>query len=1021
MELEDAGGRYKVLRFLGEGGKKRVFLAHDTLLDRDIAFSLIKTEGLDEVGRQRIMREAQAMGRLTHPNIVSIYDIGEDATADGTKQLYLVQELMGGGDVEGLLEEAEGDLPLAKALKIGIATARGLAFAHARGVIHRDLKPGNVWLTTDGEAKIGDLGLAVTLGQSRLTTHGMMVGTYGYMPPEQALVQEVTAQVDLYSLGAMLYELVTGRPPFQGDTPTAVISQHLNTQPVAPSWHSDRCPPDLEALILHLLAKVPSDRPASATEVIEALEAVDPEGRSTSHADSQANPLDRLARGVFVGRERELDQLRDALDGALQGRGSVVMLVGEPGIGKTRAVQELETYARMRGAEVYWGRTHESAGMPAYWPWRQIGNAWATAQSNLETAATAAVAANPELLRLFPDLRQVVPTLPAPSEPRDPESAQFLMFDAWTQFMRARASETPWVVVLDDLHWSDKPTLQLLQYAARELANMNVLVVGTYRDTDLVRTHPLSETLAELNRESGFVRIPLKGLSRDEVASYIHQRAGTEPLPGLIDGLYEETEGNPFFLSEMVNLMVDEGTLESTSVSDMALPDGVREALGRRLDRLSEDANELLQTAAVVGREFAHETLDLLSEHGADALLGLIEEGLRARVIEEDERPGRYRFTHGLMQETLLDELSTTRRVRLHGRIGEALERRWGDRVDDRASRLAQLAGHFVESATLTSEHALKAVHYSKLSAEQAEAQFAWDEAARHYENCLTLVSEDEDRLGEDEAALHEALGRCEVWANLIRPGWRNLMRAITLYREREDAIGQARAVLELPTGNVPLERLAGVVDTALEMLGDRDPHLRARLLATRALTELAGAQEAAEEAASLATTHGFKDVLASLLYDRAISTFGTTTIGRTQRLFQDAHAALASDGDRNRAAFALSWAARASVWAGRLDEAETLGDEAAAYGRRVGSAAQNAAVLHGAEVALLRCEFERFERLAEAIMPGGAAVVLQALRVSHAEITGELERSNSCLTRKSAEAILRTLRACSAATPECC
>ena len=414
---EFAGGRYQVLRFLGEGGKKRVFLAHDALLDRDVAFSLIKTDGLDDEGRQRITREAQAMGRLAHQNIVAIYDIGEHVASDGARQPFLVQELMGGGDVEGLLEDSEGGLPLPRALEIAVATARGLEFAHAQGVVHRDLKPGNVWLTSEGVAKIGDLGLAVTLGQSRLTSHGMMVGTYGYMPPEQALGQDVTPQADLYSLGAMLYELVTGRPPFQGDTPTAVISQHLNTQPVAPSWHSDHCPPDLEALILHLLAKVPADRPASASEVIAALEGIDPEGQSASHSDSGANPLDRLARGVFVGREKELEQLRAGVDNALQGRGSVVMLVGEPGIGKTRTVQELETYARMRGANVYWGRTHESAGMPAYWPWLQVGRAWGATQDFAASASVAAVA-NPELVRLFPELRQEIPTLPEPPEHR---------------------------------------------------------------------------------------------------------------------------------------------------------------------------------------------------------------------------------------------------------------------------------------------------------------------------------------------------------------------------------------------------------------------------------------------------------------------------------------------------------------------------------------------------------------------------------------------------------------------------
>ena len=152
------------------------------------------------------------------------------------------------------------------------------------------------------------------------------------MPPEQALGGAVTPQSDLYSFGPMLYELVTGKPPFQADDPTAVISQHINTPPIAPSWNSEHCPPDLEDLILRLLAKVPAERPASAAEVLTTLERVDPEARSASHSDSSANPLDRLARGVFPGRERELERLRGAFDNAFAGRGSVVMLVGDPEI-----------------------------------------------------------------------------------------------------------------------------------------------------------------------------------------------------------------------------------------------------------------------------------------------------------------------------------------------------------------------------------------------------------------------------------------------------------------------------------------------------------------------------------------------------------------------------------------------------------------------------------------------------------------------------------------------------------------
>lgn len=746
-----AAGRYLVRRFLGEGGKKRVFLAHDAMLDRDVAFALIKTEGLDFTGRERVVREAQAMGRLgSHPNIVSIFDIGQHENAP-----YVVTELMGGGDVEGLLEKDEGALPLERTLAIAMDVARGLEFAHGKQVVHRDLKPGNVWLTETGTAKIGDFGLAVSLDRSRLTQHGFMVGTVAYMPPEQALGGEVTPQADLYSLGAMLYEMVTGSPPFAGDA-TAIISQHINTPPVAPSWHSDRCPPPLETLILSLLEKDPRKRPDSASVVLQALAQIDPAEKSKGHTDS--NVLDRLARGVFVGRERELDRLRKVFDEAFAGRGGVVMLVGEPGIGKTRTVLELETYARLRGAGVVWGRTHESAGAPPFWPWVQAGREYAAARDPAALREDLGQGAS-ELVRLFPELRDL-PGVGEPAAFDDAEVAQFRLFDAFRGFLAAASRRSPLVVVLDDLHWADRQTLKLLRHLSRELSHMRVLIAGTYRDTDLVRTHPLSETLAELNREGGFERVNLRGLTEPEVHAYIAAAAKVAPAPALVTRIYEETEGNPFFLSEMVKLMTEEGTLTRQSVSDIRLPEGVKEALGRRLDRLSAEANDVLQVAAVAGREFAYDTLSLVTGHDDDTLLRLLEEGLAARVIEEAGQAGRFSFTHALMQETLLEELSTTRRVRLHGRIGEAIEQRYGDRAREQAARLAE---HFVESAALNRDHAARAVLYSRLAGEEALARLAWPEAASHYGNALELLEVAGGLPSLDEAALHEGLGRALV------------------------------------------------------------------------------------------------------------------------------------------------------------------------------------------------------------------------------------------------------------------
>ena len=256
-----AGGRYEVKRFLGEGGKKRVYLAHDGQLDRDVAFALIKTEGLDDQARQRITREAQAMGRLgSHPHIVTVYDIGEE-----NGQPYLVLPVLPGGDVEGVIEDApDHKLSIEQAVKIATETCLGLEFSHSKGIIHRDLKPGNVWLAEDGRAMIGDFGLAVAVDRSRLTQAGMMVGTVNYMPPEQAMGGEVTPQIrPLRPRRDALRDGMRQAALRRRRKSVAIIGQHLNTPPVAPTWHRPDCPPGLEALILRLLEKDASKRPAS--------------------------------------------------------------------------------------------------------------------------------------------------------------------------------------------------------------------------------------------------------------------------------------------------------------------------------------------------------------------------------------------------------------------------------------------------------------------------------------------------------------------------------------------------------------------------------------------------------------------------------------------------------------------------------------------------------------------------------------------------------------------------------------
>ncbi len=286
-----AGGRYRIVRMLGQGASKVVYLAHDEMLDRDVAVALFRVEGLDDAGRARIVREARAMGRLgDHPNIVGIYDIGQ--TDKGRP--FIVSQYVPGGSLDALLKRSPGRrLDVAEAVRIGQELCRGIEHAHALGIIHRDIKPANVFLTSDGAPLLGDFGLAVAPDQSRITAKGMMVGTAAYMPPEQALGRPLEPRSDLYSLGAMLYEMLTGRPPFVGDDLLAVVAQHVNKMPDPPSKFVPEIPAALDALVLKLLEKDPAGRPADAKTVGETLQTIAGESRGA---------MDRLASSVMVER-----------------------------------------------------------------------------------------------------------------------------------------------------------------------------------------------------------------------------------------------------------------------------------------------------------------------------------------------------------------------------------------------------------------------------------------------------------------------------------------------------------------------------------------------------------------------------------------------------------------------------------------------------------------------------------------------------------------------------------------------
>jgi predicted ATPase len=447
---------------------------------------------------------------------------------------------------------------------------------------------------------------------------------------------------------------------------------------------------------------------------------------------------DKLAGAVFVGRHQEMAELKAALDEALAGQGRLVMLVGEPGIGKTRTAQELAAIAEQRGARVLWGWCYEEEGAPPYWPWVQSLRAYGQQLDPDQLRALMGPGAA-DIAEIVPEIREKLPGLEPPPA-LEPEQARFRLFDSITAFVKNAAQAQPLMLVLDDLHWADKSSLLLLPFLARELGGSRLLVVGCYRDVELSRQHPLSEALAQLSRESaggGFRRVLLRGLSQGDSEPFIQAMAGIQPPQRLVDTIYTNTEGNPFFMKEVVRLLSERGELTAEEVGGprgIRIPEGVREAIGQRLNRLTEPCNQTLTTASIIGREFEFKVLGRSSSGvSEDQLLLAIDEALAAHLIEEVTGTGeRYQFTHALVQQTLAEELSSSRRVRLHARIGEAIEELYGRDADAHA---AELAHHFAEARPVVGVE--KLVHYSLLAGERALAAYAYEDALAHFERGL--------------------------------------------------------------------------------------------------------------------------------------------------------------------------------------------------------------------------------------------------------------------------------------------
>jgi tetratricopeptide (TPR) repeat protein/predicted Ser/Thr protein kinase len=873
---------YYTLGPLGAGGMGVVYKAQDTRLGRSVALKFLPPEYAQDPQRlERFQREARTASALNHPHICTMYDVDEH---EGLP--FLVMELIEGQTLRSL---AAGRPSLTALIHLVGQVAKALAAAHAAGIMHRDIKPENIMVREDGYAKVLDFGLARripihgTLSQAtaaEVTEPGTVMGTVRYMSPEQARGETASSASDIFALGIVLYELTVGQHPFPADSQVGVLHAIVAQPPLPPTRLNPEIPAPLEGLLLRMLEKDPRLRP-SAAEVDAGLGEL---ARSTG--GRPAGPeLPSLSRHT-VGRQHELAELRAGFESASAGRGLLLCVAGEPGIGKTTLVEQFlgELAAAERTCRLARGRCSERlAGTEAYLPFLEALEDLLHGAGGAAMAQVMKVVAPNWYVQLAPVVADDSSFARVPVEAKG--ASQERLKRELAAFLQEVARLQPLVLFLDDLHWADASTVDLLAYVSSKCAAMRLLLVLSYRPSDLLLSqHPFLHVKLELQGHGVCGEILLAFLSPPDVERYLALEFPEHAFPATFDALiHTRTEGNPLFMVDLVRYLRDCGVIAleqgrwtlTQSVADIRqeLPESVRSMIQRKIDQLGEADRNLLVAASVQGQEFhaavVSQVLALDAAEVEERLGALDRVHALVRCLGEREFPDatltvHYRFVHVLYQNALYASLTPTRRASLSAAVAQALLGYYAEHSANVASDLALLfetgrdfaraADHFV----LASENAVR-VYANREAITLARRALANAEklrgdarparllaAALHLAELLRVLSQFQEAIATfqlvetvaRESADREALIRaiCGMGLSLFplrryREVREQGQRALELAQAAQSSVGLASAEMVLGLermGAGDLEAAEQLMDHAVPVLTEKGPRQHA-------------------------------------------------------------------------------------------------------------------------------------------------------------------------------------------------